>query len=133
MKLARTVAAATSAFVVAGLLAGCGDVGASAPSSGPARPGTATSPADAAVRPTGATARAVAYRCTSGRDGNLTVDVPDLADLAETVNRLQACEHDHGVSHATLVVTCRSGPLVIRLTGTDGRLAQPSDEALCLT
>jgi hypothetical protein len=61
------------------------------------------------------------------------VDVPDLRVLAERINGIQPCEYDHGVSHATLVVTCRSGPRAVRLTGTDGRLTQPSAEALCLT
>lgn len=133
MNLARSVAAATSAVVLAALLTGCGDVGTSAPSTAPARTGTVTALPEAAVRPSGTTARTVAYRCTSGRDGTLTVDLRDLRDLSERINRIEPCEYDHGVSHATLVVTCRSGPLVVRLTGTDGRLVRPSDEALCLT
>jgi hypothetical protein len=75
----------------------------------------------------------VAYRCSSGRDGTLTVDVPDLSDLAAQLNRIQPCEYDRGLSDATLVVPCRSIPLEVHLTVTDGRLLQPSDEALCLT
>ena len=85
------------------------------------------------MRPTGATARTVTYRCVSGRKGTLAVDVPDLSDLSTLLNRIQPCEYDHGLSDATLVVPCRSRPLNVHLTVAHGRLVQPSDEALCLT
>ncbi len=83
------------------------------------------------MRPTGTTARTVAYRCTSGREGTLTVDVPYLPDLAERINRIEPCEYDHGLSGATLVVPCRSGPLDVHLTVAHGRLVRRSDEGLC--
>jgi hypothetical protein len=131
MNIARSVAAATSALVLAGLLAGCGDADASAPSGPPA---AAASPSQAdtpALPPTGTTARTVSYRCVSGRAGTLAVDVPDLGDLTDRLNRIRPCEYDHGLERVTLVVTCRSGPVVVHLMDEAGRLAQPADNALC--
>ncbi len=84
------------------------------------------------MRPTGTSARDVSYRCNSGREGTITVDVPDLRRLADRLNRIQLCEYDHRLSRVTLTVMCRSSPLVVHVTGAGGHVAQPSKEALCL-
>jgi hypothetical protein len=132
MKQTRSAAAAASALVLALLLTGCGDAGASSPGLRQTPAATGTAPAVAALRPTGTAARDVSYRCTSGRDGTIVVEVPDLGDLTDRLDRMQPCEYDEGMARATLVVTCPSGPRVVHLTGTGGHLTQPSDEALCL-
>ena len=78
------------------------------------------------------TARHVSYRCYSGREGTIAVDVPDLGDLADRLNGIQPCEYDQGVSRANLTVMCRSNALVVHLAAASGQVVQPSNDALCL-
>ena len=76
--------------------------------------------------PDGASAREVTYRCTSGRSATIVVDVPDLDDLADTLNRIQPCEYDRGFDRGTVPPSCESGPRVVQLRGGGGRVVQPS-------
>lgn len=133
MKLAKSSSVAISILVLPLLLTGCGDAGAPPRSADGLRPAvTPTQSTASALRPTGTSARDVSYRCNSGREGTITVDVPDLGRLADRLNRMQPCDYDHGLSRATLTVMCRSSPLVVHLTGAGGHVAQPSKVALCL-
>ncbi len=133
MKLTEWLALASPILVLTLLLTGCGDTGAAAaPIGGQTHNPTAAHSALPAIRPNGTTARDVSYRCNSGREGTIVVDVPALSHLADKLNRIQPCEYDRGVSRATVTVICRSDPLVVHLTGKDGLFAQPSSEALCL-
>jgi hypothetical protein len=49
----------------------------------------------------------VSYRCTSGREGTIVVDVPDLGQLADQIDRIQPCEYDHGVARFSVVASPR--------------------------
>ena len=82
--------------------------------------------------PTETTARNVTYRCNGGREGTVEVEVLDLGDLADQLNRIQPCEYDQGVSRATLTVMCRSNALVVHLAAARGQVVRPSNDALCL-
>ena len=107
------------------LLAGCGDsddVG-----SGAEPTSSGTTEAAPALAPEGSTSRSVAYRCASGREATLAVDVPDLRGLATTLNRIQPCEYDDGFESGTVTLACPSGPVVVRLRGSDGRVVQPRE------
>ena len=132
MRLAHWLSTASSGLAVALLLTGCGDLGAP-PSRVPAgHAATETRTEAAAIRPTGPTERSVSYRCLSGREDTIAVDVPDVGHLADILDRIQPCEYDQGLSRATLIVTCQSGLVAVHMTGAGGRLRQPSHEALCL-
>jgi hypothetical protein len=112
-------------------LAGCGsaDGAGSAPEAGgPA----ATSAAAPALGPDGPTARTIGYRCTSGRRATLIVDVPDLRDLADKLDRIQPCEDDQGFESGTVTITCDSGPRQVALRGSEGSVVQPPESSLCL-
>jgi hypothetical protein len=82
--------------------------------------------------PTRTAARNISYRCNSGRAGTIAVDVPDLGNLANRLNRIQPCEYDKGVSRATVTVMCRSDALDVHLVAASGQVVQPSNDALCL-
>ena len=123
--------AVSSGLVVLLLLAGCGEPGAADAAAGPARATTGARAPETAASPAGSTARLVTYRCRSGRDGTLAVDVPDLRDLAGRLNRIQPCEYDRGVARATVTVPCGSRSVLVHLAAADGRVSQPSDEELC--
>jgi hypothetical protein len=130
MKPAASLSTAIAGLVLPVLLAACGGAGAAA--TGP-RTSATVQPRSAAPaqRPNGTTAREVSYRCNSGREGTITVDVPDLDLMADRLNGTQPCEYDQGLSRATVTVTCHSSPLVVRLTGAGGQIEQPSNESLC--
>lgn len=132
MKLAASLSTAITILVLPVLMAGCGDAGTAAPTGQQTRADDVAGTAEQAVRPTGTTARTITYRCSGGREGTIVVDVPDLDRLADRLNRMQPCEYDQGLSHATLTVMCRSSPLVVHLAGAAGEVEQPSDDALCL-
>jgi hypothetical protein len=83
------------------------------------------------MAPDGASAREVTYRCASGRSATIVVDVPDLEDLADTLNRIQPCEYDRGFDRGTVPLSCESGPLVVQLRGSGGRVVQPARGTLC--
>ena len=82
-------------------MAGCGDPGAGAPTGQQSRGNSGTTSAAPAEFPTGTTARTISYRCTSGREGTLVVDLPDLSRLADVLDRIQPCEYDHGIATAS--------------------------------
>jgi hypothetical protein len=132
MRVTAWLSTASSILVLPLLLTGCGETGAAAPIERQTQATTETQSPEPAIRPNGTTAHDVSYRCNSSREGTIVVDVPNLSDLADTLNRIQPCEYDRGVSLATVTVICRSDPLVVQLTGKDGNVAQPSREALCL-
>jgi hypothetical protein len=112
------------------LVAACG---ASEPAaSGASRPAASGASAGAsAAAPEGPTAREVAYRCASGRAATVVVAVPDPADLAGVLNRIDQCEYDGGFRSGTVSLPCASGPLVVHLAGREGRVVQPSPDSLC--
>lgn len=132
MRLAAPLATAITVLVLPVLITGCGEAGGAAPIGQQTQEDIQTKSAAPAERPTGTTARDVTYRCSSGREGTIVVDVPDLDRLADRLNRIQPCEYDQGLSRATLTVMCRSNPLVVHLTGAGGHVEQPPREALCL-
>ena len=132
MKLAASLSTAIAVFVLPFLIGGCGDARDAAPAGPQTQADVQTESAAPAEPPTGTTARDVTYRCESGREGSIVVDVPDLTGLADRLDRIQPCEYDQGVASATLTVTCHSSPLVVHLTAAGGRVEQPSNEALCL-
>ena len=111
------------------VLAGCGS--AEGAGSTPAAGGPAATSAAPALEPEGPTARTIDYRCASGRRATLTVDVPDLRDLADTLDRIQPCEDDQGFESGTLTITCDSGPRQVALRGSEGSLVQPPESSLC--
>ena len=80
------------------LVAGCA---APEPASSAISPDDAASQAPAAA-PEGSTARQVAYRCASGRSATLVVALPDPADLAAVLDRIDPCEYDGGLRSATI-------------------------------
>ena len=133
MRIRASLRTVVIVLVVPVLVTACGDGGAQQPGGRQGQRDVERESAAPAVQPSGATARAVSYRCRSGREGTLVVDVPDLGILAARLDRVQPCEYDQGLSRATLTVTCRSGPLVVRLAARDGHPVQPSDAALCRT
>ena len=92
----------------------------------------AADPGAPAVSPTGPTARVFTIECRNDVKGTLTVDIPDLDRLADVLNAGGICEYDGGVARAHFTVMCRSSSLVVSLTSKDGRIQQPSREALCL-
>ena len=102
MKLAGSLSTAITVIVLPVLMTGCGDAGAAAPIGRQTQADIETKPAAPVVRPTGPTARDVTYRCSSGREGTIAVDVPDLDRLADQLNEIQTCEYDQGLSRATL-------------------------------
>ena len=112
------------------LVAACGssEPGASGASE-PAGSGAAA--AESAAAPEGPTAREVAYRCASGRAATVVVAVPDPADLAVVLNRIDPCEYDGGFRSGTVSLPCPSGSLVVHLAGREGRVVQPSADSLC--
>jgi hypothetical protein len=130
MKLGASLTSAVTVLVLP-VLTGCGNAGAAAPIARQTQADIEDTSAAPAVPPTGTTARNVSYRCSSGREGTIVVDIPDLGRLADRLNRIRPCEYDQGVSQATLTVMCRASPLVVQLTVAGGNLQQPSQEALC--
>ena len=131
MKLGATLTAALALLALLLMATGCSDVGTAAPIGRQTHADIEHGSAAPAVPPAGTSARHISYRCGSGREGTLLVDVPDLGTLADRINRIQPCEYDKGLSRATLTVTCRSRPRVVPLTGTGGLVEQPTSEALC--
>jgi hypothetical protein len=117
--------------VVLTACAGAGPAAPSASGESATSPGDPTRSASAAAAPDGATAREVTYRCASGRQATLVVDVPDPADLAAVLNRIEPCEYDGGFRSGTVPLSCASGPIVVRLTGREGRMVQPPPDSLC--
>ena len=113
------------------LLAACGGSGSGSPEGPAADPGAGTTSAAPAGAPGGATAREVAYRCASGRRATVVVDVPDPADLAGLLNRMQPCEYDGGFESGSVQLSCGSGRYVVRLAGRGGLVVQPSPDRLC--
>jgi len=103
MRLAEFLSTAASVLVVPLLLVGCGDTEPAAPtgrqSASPAQTGSAAP----AMPPTGTSARTVSYRCSSGREATIVVDVPDLGQLADTINSIQPCEYDGGLMRYRLI------------------------------
>ena len=76
------------------VLAGCG----TSDGTGAVEPSRLPASADApALPPDGSSAVTVSYRCVSGREGTLTLDLSDGRDLAETLDRVQPCEYDDGI------------------------------------
>ena len=124
-------AVASLALCLPLLLAGCGPSDQAGSTPEPATDATAKSAAPA-LAPEGSTARTISYRCMSGRQATIEVDVSDLQDLAETLNRIQPCEYDSGFDRGTVTVTCDSGPSVVQLRGDEGRAVQPPASSLCL-
>ncbi len=112
------------------LLAGCGQSDQAGSTPEPATDATAQSAAPA-IPPEGSTARTISYRCTSGRQATIEVDVPDLRDLAATLNKIQPCEYDRGFDRGTVTVGCPSATTEISLRGRDGQALQPSESSLC--
>ena len=113
------------------LLTACGGSGSAAPGEPALDPGHRTRSAAPATAPEGPTAREVSYRCASGRSATVVVDVPDLTDLADVLNRIDPCEYDGGFQSGTVTLPCGSGPLVVQLAGREGRAVQPSPASLC--
>ena len=131
MKLAASLSTAVAALVLPVLITGCGDAGGTAPI-GRQTPAEVQTRFEApAVPPTEMSGRDVTYRCSSGREGTLVVDVPDLDRVADRLNRIQPCEYDNGLSGATLTLMCGSNPLMVHLAGEDGHVKQPSKEDFC--
>ena len=128
MKPTAALSIAITGLVLPVLLAACGGAGADLQTPASVQP-TSTAPAE---RPGGTTTREVTYRCNSGREGAIAVDVPDLNLMADRLNRIRPCEYDQGLSRATVTVVCHSSPLVVHLTGAGGQIEQPSDASLCL-
>lgn len=126
----RALSVLVSLPVLVVLLAGC--AGRGDPISGQERPADAVAQPAPAEQPTGTTARDISYRCGSGREATITVDVPDLADLARRLNRIQVCEYDDGIAAASLTIPCRERTKPVRLEASDGQAVQPSATALCL-
>ena len=110
------------------LSAGCGqsDQEASGAQSAEVTAGSAAP----AVAPEGSTSYTVGYRCRSGREAAITVDVSQLRDLAATLNRIQPCEYDRGFDHGTVIIECPSGARVVPIRGNDGRAVPPSENEL---
>ena len=129
MSLPRWLPGAASGLVVVLIVTGCGGSGGVV--ARPTRSTTGATPEEPATSPEGATARRVSYRCRSGRAGTIVVDVPDLAHLADRVNRIQPCEYDEGLAHAAVTVSCGTGPVVVALRAAGGLVAQPSTDGLC--
>ena len=102
MKIRASVATAVTVLVLPVLVAGCGDPGADAPTGQQSQADPETTSAAPAERPTGTTARTISYRCASGREGTLAVDVPDLDRLADRLDRIQPCEYDRGLATFSL-------------------------------
>ena len=127
----RWSSSALSVLSVALLIAGCEGSEPSASGDAGSDPDGGTRSAAPAMPPGGASAREVTYRCASGRSATIVVDVPDLEDLADTLNRIQPCEYDRGFDRGTVPLSCESGPLVVRLRGSGGRVVQPSPGTLC--
>jgi hypothetical protein len=97
---------------------------------------TAAPPARApepALRPTGPTARDVTYRCRDGTHGTLLVSVPDARRLAETINPIDLCELDQGLTEIELVIGCTSASpgRAVRVVAVEGRLPTATATALC--
>ena len=132
MNLAESATVAISVLVLPLMLTGCGDDRAAAPIGQPTQAAPGSQSAAAAMPPTEITARHVSYRCNSGREGAIAIDIPDLGDLADRLNGIQPCEYDQGVSRATLTVMCRSNELVVHLAAANGQVVQPSNDAICL-
>ena len=107
MRLVERWSSASFLLVVPLLLTGCGATEPAAPGGRQGEAAAQTPSAVPAVPPTNPGARVVAYRCASGREGTIVVDVPDLARLAEQINRIQPCEYDDGVASATVVASPR--------------------------
>jgi hypothetical protein len=113
------------------VLAGCGSTD-GAGSSSPETGGPTATSAAPAQEPGGPTARTIDYQCASGRQATLTVDVPDLRDLADTLDRIQPCEDDQGFESGTVTVPCDSGPRPVALRASGGSVVQPPESSLCL-
>jgi hypothetical protein len=131
MRVAEASTSAIMVFVVALLIAGCGEAGV-AESPGRSTPAAGeTSAVYEAVHPTGSAARTVAYRCRSGREGTLVLEVADLRNLADAVNGTMPCEYDDGVAVASFTVRCESGPVVVRLATVGGRVERSATDTPC--
>ena len=128
VRWSRTALAVLS---VALLVTGCGGSEPSASGDPGSDPDGGTRSAAPAMSPDAAPAREVTYRCTSGRSATIVVDVPELEDLADTLNRIQPCEYDRGFDRGTVALSCESGPLVVQLRGSGGRVVQPSPGTWC--
>jgi hypothetical protein len=120
-----------SVLSVALLVAGCGGSELRASGNPGSDPDGGTRSAAPAMAPEGAAAREVTYRCASGRSATIVVDVPDPADLADILNRIQPCEYDRGFDRGTVPLSCESGPLVVQLRGSGGQFVQTSPGTLC--
>jgi hypothetical protein len=107
MTLVERWSAASLLLVVPMLLAGCGDTGPATPGGQQSEASAPTQTAVPATDPTGSGARLVSYRCTSGREGTIVVDVPDLGQLADQIDRIQPCEYDDGVARFSVVASPR--------------------------
>lgn len=105
MRLVEGWATASFLLVVPLLLTGCGGTDPAAPGGRQGEAAALSPSAVPASTPSGPGARLVSYRCTSGREGTIVVDVPDLDRLADQLDRIQPCEYDQGVARATVAAS----------------------------
>ena len=82
------------------------------------------------MAPVGPTSYPIDYRCRSGREATVTVDVPDLRDLARRLNGIQLCEYDRGFDRGIVTIACDTGPVTVALGGRVGAVVQPSGTRL---
>lgn len=119
---------ASLALLLPLLISGCGQPDGDGSVAG--ADGSRSRSAAPALAPEGPTSRTVAYRCTSGREETIAVDVPDVRDLARTLNRIQPCEYDRGFDRGTVTIDCDAGPVTVPLRGRDGSVLQPGEARL---
>src|SRR4051812_31229720 len=92
-----------------------------------------TRDAGPAIRPGGASADAVHYRCRSGRQGTITVNLPDPRSVAQVLNPIDVCEFDSGLADVVLRVRCSAGApeTELRITAVDGKLPSSTTRTIC--
>jgi hypothetical protein len=102
MRLAASLPTAIIVLALHVLTTGCGGADRAAPTAEQTAADVQPQSEAPALPPDGATARSVTYRCNSGREGTLVIDLPDLDRLAERLDRIDPCEYDNGLSRATV-------------------------------
>jgi hypothetical protein len=117
-------APAVLACLAVGLVAGCARAD-------PVRPGDR--PPESALVPTGSTARAVDYRCSSGRRETIRVDVPDARRLDVVLNPIQLCEFDGGLVAVDVLIGCTAdaAPVPVHVVAVHGRLPASTGQTVC--
>src|SRR3954453_13247386 len=94
---------------------------------------TGTSDASPAIRPSGASARAVHYHCRSGGRGTISVSLPNPRRLAQVLNAIDVCEFDRGLADVVLRVRCSDGApeTEIRITAMQGKVPPSTARTIC--